>query len=287
MPIHQSDIVRRYYEKNTKWFIRLGGAKTHAIHRAVWANGVTTFNQAIHYVHSVITAWVQHTQLSVIGKNSIINILDLGCGLGGGLFYLAQHSGMPMRSVGVTISPTQARIAQNYAREHQLTANVSFVEADFLHVPLAGKWHLIYSIEAFCHATHPTPYLDEVNRLLNVDGYFILCDDFLSDNALHTANNVEWLRAYEYGWRVPNIHTVRNLLAMTDNMGLELVENTDLTPYLRLRTLPRFLSNLLIPFSRLVSNSNEIVISMLGSIALQHCLKMGLIQYRYLVFKKR
>src|SRR5262245_12371407 len=93
--------VRRYYDNNTAAFERLGHGGT-SVHRAVWGPGVRTRDEALHHEHELIRATVP----ADVARPTIV---DLGCGLGASLSYLAQR--LDMHGEGVTISPRQAERA--------------------------------------------------------------------------------------------------------------------------------------------------------------------------------
>ncbi len=69
--------------------------------------------------------------------------------------------------------------------------------------------------------------------------------------------------------------------------GFTLVSDRDLTPHLRLRTLPNRSATALLAAGHRLPIRHTSVPSMTGSLALQHCLKLGLVQYRFLVSEKQ
>src|SRR4051794_8829989 len=89
--------VRRYYDANTPAFVRHGqGGGIGAIHRAVWGPGVADRVQAFRYVDDLILR-----QLDALPGAGGAHVLDLGCGVGGTLSYLAQQR--PIRGTGITL----------------------------------------------------------------------------------------------------------------------------------------------------------------------------------------
>ncbi len=251
----------------------------------MWADGVTDFQTAI----NVSNARLAEAIRALPQSNLPLKIADLGCGLGGSLFYLANFLQREFTGVGLTISPTQARLAHK-RKTNMPMRNIHFLEGDFFHVPLQSDFDAVYSIEAFCHAPTAQPYLSEVTRLLRPGGRWVICDDFLATPAPSpkTPPNERqfWLNAYQDGWRVPNIHSASDLVQMAQAVGLRLVSDTPFTQWLRLRTLPQTLAKWLIRLTRALPLRHEIAPSMIGSLALQHCLKLGLIDYRFLVFER-
>ncbi len=275
MPNLDTRAIQNYYEQNTRLFLRFAPRPAPTIHRAVWADGVTTLVQALNYANELIRAEIESLGLAHV------RLLDLGCGVGASLIYLLAR--LPAMGVGLTISQTQANFARRYA-----IASSHFIQADFQTVPLAGKFDVAYSIEAFCHAVNPTPYLAEVARLLTPSGRLILVDDFLSARAAQSldANEQRWLATYQNGWHVPNIRSVATIETLAHEKGLRLIRQIHLTPYLKLRALPDLPARLLRAIGEKIPARHPIIPSMLGSLALQQCLKNGIVEYHLLVFEK-
>jgi len=280
--------IRRYYEQNTRLFLSFGSAAgTYAIHRAVWAEGVKTLDQALNHSSELILAETR----ALVAQQALdqVRVIDLGCGVGGTLFYLAQQLDVPVRAVGLTISPLQAHLAHERAGRLTLPQPCLFAEADFLAVPVAGHMDVAISVEAYVHAVDPDCFLAEAARILRPGGKLIVCDDFLSARAMSPfLNDAErhWVLAYQQGWHIPNLCGEGCVQDLARGHGLTLVSDRDLTPHLRLRTLPNRLAAAMLNAGRRLPFRHAIVPSMTGSLALQHCLKLGLVQYRFLVFEK-
>ncbi len=190
----------------------------------------------------------------------------------------------PTTMLGLTISPTQAQLARDQLRATASQHRCAVIEGDFLAVPLRAGFDVVYSIEAFSHAPSAEGYLSQVVRLLRPGGRLILIDDFLSDaaNATH-----EWVRAYQEGWFVPNVQTVEAIAGLAEQLGLDLCEQRDLTPLLRLRALPNALALSLLRVGQRLPIRHTALPSTLGSMALQQCLRDGLTRYRWLMFERR
>ncbi len=141
--------VRRYYDRNTARFQRLGEGGA-SIHRAVWAPGVTTRDAAFHHV--------EEQALALLADVPAPRVVDLGCGVGGSLLHLAWRR-PELVGEGVTISPAQAEVAVKLIADAGLGGRVRVREGDFLAPPddLAGA-DLALSIEAFVHGPDPAAY---------------------------------------------------------------------------------------------------------------------------------
>lgn len=275
--------IRSYYDQNTRLFLSLGSsARSQAIHRAVWTGDSRSLDEALNYTNRLVLD--QARQLQAGQNASRLRVVDLGCGVGGSLAYLLKHLDPPPLLVGLTISGVQARLGQA-----GLAGACALLQADFQAVPLAAGFDLTYAIESFVHAAQPERFLAEAARLLRPGGRLALCDDFLALRLAQTgpdAGGRRWLQAYQHGWRVPNLAPLDEVEHLASRSGLRLVSQQHLTPYLRLRALPDPLARSLLWTGLHLPLRHPIFPSMLGSLALQQCLKRGLVQYHFLVFAK-
>ncbi len=276
--------VRRYYEQNTRMMLRFGSSpRVQTIHRALWPSEVHTLDDALHYAHQLLLTEIK--QLTHHTNQATLRIADLGCGIGTSLRYLLTHLQLPTTAVGITISSTQAQMAQAHVGAQHTPAKhtCAVLEADFLHVPLCGGFDAVYSIEAFSHSPSAERYFAQAARLLRPGGRLILIDDFLAPT---TSPTHEWVTAYQAGWFVPNVQPVSTIAALAEAVGLRLASQRNLTPLLHLRALPNWLALRLLQIGQRWPSQHAMVPSMLGSMALQQCLRDELTQYRLLVFER-
>lgn len=281
MPITR-DSVRRYYEQNTRLFTSFGGSRQISnIHRGLWTDGAKTFEEALNITNEWIRTEIERT------APAQARIADLGCGVGAGLFYIVPRLKEPEYAVGVTISPLQARLAGRSAGELNLHDRIFFTESDFTCVPLEGNsLDAIYSVESIAHALDPESYFREASRLLRAGGRLIVVDDYQTSRMLLPAEQ-QWLNSFINGWHVPGVITVDQSQVFANRYSLELIRNTDLAPFLRLRNLPDLFARLLRVLGNVLPIDHAILPSMLGSMALQQCLSAKIIEYRFLVFEKK
>ncbi|MEJ5225568.1 MAG: class I SAM-dependent methyltransferase [Anaerolineales bacterium] len=260
-------LLRRYYDANTRLFLRFGSsAETAAIHRALWMPGITRLADALSAAHDLILDEARPLRPAP-------RLLDLGCGVGAALSHLLVR--LPASGVGLTISPVQARLAARHA-----PSNAHILEADFHALPLVPGFDLAYAIEAFVHAHSAGQFFREVGRVLRPGGLLILIDDFRGER------DSPWRAVYQQGWHAPNLITVEETRTLAAAHNLTLTLNRDLTPYLRLRALPNPLARLLLSAGRPLGGAHPIIPSMLGSMALQQALRDGAVTYRMLAFTR-
>jgi cyclopropane fatty-acyl-phospholipid synthase-like methyltransferase len=193
----QVERVKRYYDRNTVRFRRLGEGGA-SIHRAVWAPGATTREQAVHHVDDAV--------LSLLDGVERPRVVDLGCGVGGSLLYLASRR-PDLIGEGITISPAQAEVAAALVAEAGLDGRVRVREGDFVAPPgdLAGA-DAALSIEAFVHGPDPAGYVRAAAGVLRPGGLLVVCDDVLTaKGAAAPAREARRIDDFRTGWRLASL----------------------------------------------------------------------------------
>ena len=279
-PVGHAQRVRRYYDNNTAAFERLGQGGA-AIHRAVWGPGVTTRQAAFHHVEELI----RQALPTDVAEPTVV---DLGCGLGASLLYLAERTNM--HGEGITISPVQAAGAAKLIAQVGAGDRVHCREGNFLALPddLAGRADLTFSIEAFIHSPDAERYFHEAARSLRPGGKLLICDDFLTAAATPAAPRAaRRLAEFRTGWRVGSLLTVEQVRTIADAHGLTLHRDLDLTPMLELRRLRDRGVSILVALGRTFRQDNDYWQSLIGGDALQWALTHGLLNYRLLELHRR
>ncbi|EPS62543.1 gamma-tocopherol methyltransferase, partial [Genlisea aurea] len=101
------------------------------------------------------------------------NIVDVGCGIGGSSRYLARK--FDAKCVGITLSPVQAKRAQELAAAQGLDGNVSFQVADALNQPFPdGHFDLVWSMESGEHMPDKAKFVGELARVVAPGGTIII-----------------------------------------------------------------------------------------------------------------
>jgi sterol 24-C-methyltransferase len=104
----------------------------------------------------------------------MLQILDLGCGVGGPAREICRFSRAGI--TGVNNNAHQVERAQQLTSASGLhvAANCSFVEANFMELPFEdASYHHAYAIEATCHAPDATACYKEIARCMKPGGMFI------------------------------------------------------------------------------------------------------------------
>jgi SAM-dependent methyltransferase len=275
--------VRTYYQTNTRRFERFGeGGGT--LHRAVWGEGVKTKPDAFRHIDELV--WSELEPLTRAREPA--HVLDLGCGVGASLVFLAARA--DLRVTGVTLSGLQAERARERAERAGLASRASFLEADFLELPgSVPKADLAFSIEAFIHGPDPRAYFNAASRYLHPGGTLVVCDDFLTeagrtDRSERARRRLDDVRT---GWLANTLVGVEQADALARDAGFELTRSLDLTPFLELGRPRDRLISMLVALGRRLPLDGFAWRSLIGGSALQRALSTGLLEYRFLVWKKR
>ena len=276
--------IGRYYDRHTPAFIRFGqGGRAGVIHRAVWGPGTTTREQAFHYVDDQIAGMVR-SLVSASETSDAPHVVDLGCGVGASLCYLAER--LPIRGTGITLSPVQARLAAQRVCEAGLSGRVECIEADYCDLPKhVGRADLAYAVESFVHGPAPVRFFAECRRLVRPGGLLVICDDVR--RSLAGAAAARAIDRFCRGWRINALLHQDELRTLARAAGFEHQSTVDLTSALEIhRARDRALGVLAAACDWLRIGTGRFDY-LLGGAALQVCLARGWIGYDLSAFRRR
>ena len=157
-----------------------------------------------------------------------MQVLDVGCGVGGPMGNLARYSGASF--VGINNSAYQIERAKVHTRDVQSLCR--FIHGDYMQIPEGDdRYDAAIAIESMPHAPDKTAAFREIFRVLRPGACFAGYDACLTEE--FNPRNPEHLRIKEdimVGNGLPDIaltSEVRNALRMA---GFELLESRDLAP---------------------------------------------------------
>ena len=275
--------VRRYYDRHTAAFVAYGqGGSVGAIHRTVGGPGTRTRQDAFRYVEDQIAESIRRLP-SGVRTSHIPHIVDLGCGVGASLCYLAErHS---IRGTGITLSPVQARLAGERTREAGLSDRVVCLEGDYCDLPTdLEPADLAYAIESFVHGPSPEGFFAQCARLVRPGGLLFLCDDFTRPVADPAAARA--VERFCRGWHVNALLEQDELRAVAREAGFGHESTIDLSSYLELGRLRDRMIDLLLALFGWVPLAPTRVDYVRGGSALQKCLAKGWIGYDLALFRR-
>ena len=99
--------------------------------------------------------------LSLAAWTPNMHVLDIGCGLGGAAFIMAQTYGA--RVHGIDLSHNMLQIAQARCQEAQLTQAISFEQADVLRYECRSGFDLVHSRDVFLHIHNKAGLFDAIS----------------------------------------------------------------------------------------------------------------------------
>jgi SAM-dependent methyltransferase len=281
--------VASYYDSNTRRFLTFGhGAAGYAIHRAVWGPGVSDRRDAIHFVHGMIAKELEQC--------SPLVVLDLGCGVGGSMLFLAER--FKAEYAGVTISQVQYDIGKSLFAGHNLSSSLQILAGDFVENQCidelkkinTGRRTFVYCIESFLHVSDADSFFAGISRLLSSGDRLVICDDFLAlpDRAAESSEGTDRLLSdFIDGWKVGTLISAGEVEALAMAHRFTMLGNMDLSTYLEIGRPRDKIIKMIIPFIRPLRRTNPFLDNLIGGGALQECLQKGIIQYRYLTFQKK
>ena len=143
------------------------------IYRAFWGDhihhGLFTDNESPAAAQVKMLAYCAE----VLGLRGGEEVLDVGCGHGGTLIHLAEMLGCS--GTGLTISPTQARIANDHAAKSHLTEKLKFMVADADGFPFPPKaFDVVWVMESSEHLLDKSGFFRNVAHTLRPRGKLLL-----------------------------------------------------------------------------------------------------------------
>jgi tocopherol O-methyltransferase len=256
------------------------GRREGAIHRCVWAPGIKSRSEAILYVNRLVSNAISPL-ISESYRN--INVLDLGCGVGGTAVWLAKL--FDLKIIGITISRIQADLARKNALKKGVKDRCTFIHGDFLNLPDIENIDAAFAIESFSHARDPYLFFSQLTNRLSYGNRLIICDDFLGELKNHTysKSREKWVDRFRNGWRLKSLLSVDQVNKIAKIHGFRMIRQNNLTPYLRIT--PYLGLEVIFLLTRLPFDV-PYKESLYGGAALQICLKRGWVEYHFLVFEK-
>jgi tocopherol O-methyltransferase len=238
---------------------------------------VASRDGAFHYVDDRIAEVVRRMPATA----GPLHVVDLGCGVGASLCYLAAL--LPFRGTGVTLSPVQARLAQERVRTAGLSGRLACVEASFDDLPSGiPPADVAYAIESFAHAADPARFFGECGRLVQPGGALVICDDFRRVVAGRRAERT--IARFNRGWHLNSLLPPEHVRELAAAAGFSLESRTDLSPFLE---RPSFRDRVVDAALGWLPLDRTPLGPVLGGTALLTCVANGWTGYELCVFRRR
>ncbi len=144
-------------------------------------------------------------------------VLDVGCGLGGGSLYWASAHGA--RVTAITIAPSHVPWVKHFASMAGVADRVTPMVCDALEVPGEGRFDLAVAVESSCYLPR-RQWFRKLYTLLRPGGLVAIADCFLG--------RPELAAPFDRYWRT-HISTVEEYFRSATAEGLELELHQDMS----------------------------------------------------------
>jgi phosphoethanolamine N-methyltransferase len=136
--------------------------------------------------------------LSLVAITPNMDVLDVGCGLGGAAFLIAQTFGA--RVHGIDLSRNMLQLAQERCQAVQLTHAVTFEHGDILCYQPPRDFDLVHSRDVFLHIHDKAGLFGAIRRCLRPSG-LLLFTDYLCRAGAKSADFAAYIRGRGYDLR--------------------------------------------------------------------------------------
>lgn len=157
------EMILAYYARVTQTYLKQWGE---SFHLALFS-GAETLREALDATERAIA--------NEGGFCSGMNILDVGCGVGGPALNIAAYSGSHI--TGIDLVPEHIQIAHQRALKKGLADRTDFVCADGMNIPFAdASFDAVYIFDAGCYMPDKPAFYKECARVLRPGGVFLGLD---------------------------------------------------------------------------------------------------------------
>lgn len=162
-----------------------------------------------------------------------MRVLDIGCGIGGPLVAIAQHTHASI--TGLSNNEAQIKKAQARVAAAKLENPADFITCDYMHIDAPdASFDRAYAIESIPHATSKAEVFAETYRILKPGGLFASYDwcvtsKFDPDDADH----LHIKREIMIGNALPDISLPQDVDSALEEVGFEILVNEDIAETVR------------------------------------------------------
>lgn len=147
-------------------------------------------------------------------------VLDMGCGYGGSVLWLAEHRGCQVTGVDINLMHLEGAAREVMSRG--LVGKVHLLLRDMEHLGVSPVFTVAWSLEASCYVQDKGAFLRQVYQVLRPGGRVVIADGF---QRREHPDMRRWLD----GFAVPNLATVAQLAGWLGEAGFVDVFYRDIT----------------------------------------------------------
>jgi len=210
--------VKRYYAESF-WGYAIFHSWSGAIHMALSPSGRFSKNDYFRQAEEI--AAVLSTQV----HKSKMRVLEVGCGRGFNLHYLAQAFPQ-VAFMGVDVSDRNLVAAK---KQLQWLPNVTFAADDFHELAAieTASIDVVFAVESLCHASNLDNAFKAMSRVILPGGLLIVFDGFRGDSSDTSEELRSTLRYAEQAMAVPSFTSVGDFVSVAEANGFCLESAVD------------------------------------------------------------
>ncbi len=211
-----NDDIKRYYKKNKYLLYRIAaGDKNGNMHIGISDDGIVKKNEKYQTYHV--------SKLDeIIKTNNYSQVLELGCGQGANMAYLAKKN-KNVSFKGIDLYPSLDKKNKKY--------NITLFEGDYHNLEKIqdNSIDLVYAIETMCYSMDKNQIFKEVNRVLKKDGLFIIFDAYLAKER-NKLSEIEMIGAklVENGYYLNEFEYIGNLTKYIKENNFEIIREENM-----------------------------------------------------------
>ena len=162
-----------------------------------------------------------------------MRVLDIGCGIGGPLVAIAQHTGAAI--TGLNNNAAQVEKARAKATAANLAQPAGFIVGDYMHIDAPdASFDRAYAIESMPHATDKAAAFAEAWRILKPGGLFASYDWCVTSKFARADADHAYIKSeIMLGNALPDISLPWDIDRALEQAGFEILENDDLAETIR------------------------------------------------------
>lgn len=208
----ENEDVIRYYKKTKYLLYRLAGSKNGEMHIDISDDGIHRKGVKYQEYHE--------EKLSEILKNNsnIKNVLELGCGQGANMAYLAKRH-PKVKFLGIDLLPSLDK------KNRKL--DISLIQGDYHDLSMIEDnfIDMVYALETLCYSQNKNQIFKEVNRVLKPNGLFIIYDAYLNKKR-NELSEIEEIGAQlvEKGYYLNEFEYIGNIDKYIKNNNFEILK---------------------------------------------------------------
>ena len=212
------DIADYYNQTLPHYSIWWKLSEVQSLHYGIWESDTKSFKEAL--INTNITL------AELAGVEQQHRLLDVGCGVGGAAFYLAEKFGCKV--TGITLSDKQLSFANELRNQSNVKDLVVFEKQDFTATSFPDNtFDIVWACESICHASPKVDFIKELYRILKPGGKFIMADYLLTTDGLIDTD--AYMKHWGDYWAITEFNSKENMLNELERNHFTIEKNIDIT----------------------------------------------------------